>query len=402
MKKTLYKLNKLIIISLLLTSLQAKEKYLLLTQGNEWLPMMSQNLINNHDTIKNLPFSGFIMVGNTFTHEVMKPKTKLDYQTVWNEVKGLKDLYRDKHNFLRIDIHFPADYWDYVAWEQVTKNFAIVAQVAADLNFEGIVFDDEIYEDINDYKMVNFKFPTKNELNEHSTAWERKGSQEKAIFDKHAYRNPKYTFKEHSDKITSLFKEIMRSMVEVNPNLTVLVYNGPALSHPNSNKDNRLIVNLGSPRLHEHIGAIFTGFKEGLEKNATLYDMGESYRYREKGHFQNSYQWRKYNIAKDEYNNDLDNSYQWLVPSQDRASWSKDVNVGFMVFNKGQKSMFPEFDTRHRSTINDIKATLQKALKYSDKYAIYYTEEQDWLRPNTPYPLTEGWMKMMQEVYKNK
>ncbi len=398
MKKILYSLT---ILSLFLTSLQAKEKYLLLSQGNEWLPMMSKNLIENHDTIKNLPFSGFIMVGDTFTHEVMKPKTKLDYQTVWNEVKGLKNLYRDKHNFLRVDIHFPADYWDKTAWEQVRKNFAIVAQVAADLHFKGIAFDDEVYRD-NDRKMINFKFPTKKELNKKSTAWERKGSESDPMFDEHAYRNPKHTFKEHSDQVTSLFKEIMESMVKVNPNLTVLVYHGPALSHPNSNKDNRLIVELGLPRAHELLGAIFTGFKEGLDKNATLYDMGESYRYRADKHFKNSYQWRKYNIAKDKYNNDLNSSYQWVVPPKDRASWSKDVNVGFMVFNKGQKSSYKEFDTRNKSTVNDIKATLKKALKYSDKYAIYYTEEQDWLRKKTKYPVTKEWMKMMQEVYKYK
>ncbi len=398
MKKMLY---TLVIIPLLFTSLQAKEKYLLLAQGNEWLPMMSKNLIDNYETIKKLPFSGFIVVGDTFTHEVMKPKTKLDYKTVWNEVKGLKDLYKNKHNFLRVDIHFPEDYWNKTAWEQVTQNFAIVAQVAANLHFEGIVFDDEVYRD-NDRKMINFKFPTKKELTKNSKAWERKGSQTKAMFDEHAYRNSKYTFKEHSDKVTSLFKQIMKSMVKANPNLTLLVYHGPALSHPNSNKDNRLIVELGLPRSHELLGAIFTGFKEGLDKNATLYDMGESYRYRADKHFRESYEWRKYNIAKDKYNNDLNSSYQWLVPPKDRASWSQDVNVGFMVFNKGQKSSYKEFDTRNKSSINDIKRTLQKALKYSDKYAIYYTEEQDWLRQKTKYPVTKEWIKMMQEVYKSK
>ena len=399
MKKTIY---KLIILSLLLSSLQAKEKYLLLFQGGAWLPVVPPNLIANHKHIKSLPFSGFVVPGNTYSHKVMQSKTKLNYKDVWNEVKGLKNLYKNKQNFLLVHIHFPADYWDKEAWEQIVKNFAIVAQVAADLNFKGIVFDDEPYTNV-DQKMVNFKFPTKKELDENSTEWERKGSEESPNYDKYAYRNPKYTFKEHSEKITSLFKEIMKGMVKVNPNLTLLVLLGPSLSHPNSNKDNLLIVNLGLPREHELLGAIFTGFKEGLGKSASLYDMGESYKYREDKHFKNSYTWRKENIAKDKYNHDLNSSYQWLVPKKDRYSWRKEVNVGFMVFNKGQKSNFKEFDTRKRSTATDIKKTLEKALKYSDKYAIYYCEEQDWMIPNTTtYPIKKEWMRMMKEVYKEK
>jgi hypothetical protein len=386
---------------MLLSSLQAKEKYLLLAEGNEWLPLMPNNLIENHKKIKELPFSGFIMVGDTFSHKVMKPNTKITYDEVWNEVKGLKNLYKNRHNFLQIYIHFPADYWDTKAWEQVRKNFAIVAKVAKNLNFEGIVFDDEVYRDV-DRQMINFKFPTKDKLNKNSTAWERKGSEKNPTFDEHAYRNPKYTFKEHNDKLTSLFKEIMQAMVQENSKLTLLVYHGPALSHHNSNKDTLLIVDLGLPRAHEHLGAIFTGFKQGISKNATIHDMGESYRYRRDRHFKNSYQWRKYNIAKDKYNNDLNSSYQWTVPKKDRKSWSKDVQVGFMVYNKGQKSNYKEFDTRNKATINDIKETLKKALKYSDKYVIYYCHEQDWLLPNKKYPLKKGWMEMMREVESKK
>jgi hypothetical protein len=390
----------LLALSLLFSSLHAQEKALILAEGNTWLPMMPKNFVENHKEIKKLPFSGFVMVGNTFTHKVMKPKSKLDYNQVWSELKDLKNLYKEKQIFLKINIHFPADYWDTKAWSNVKENFKIVAKVINDLNLTGIAFDDEVYRDV-DRQMINFKFPTYATLNKNSTAWERKGSEKDPTFDEFAYRNPKYTFKEHCDKLTSLFKEIMEAMVKVNPHLTMLVYHGPALSHKNSNRDNQLIVNLGLPRAHELLGPIFTGLKEGVSKDATLYDMGESYRYRRDTHFKNSYQWRKYNIAKDDYNNDLNSSYQWIVPKKDRKSWSKDVHVGFMVFNKGQKSNYKEFDTRNHSTINDIKSTLKKALKYSDRYVIYYCQEQDWLLPNQKYPLKKGWMEMLRELYKD-
>jgi len=391
----------LTLIFSLSSSLQAKEKLLLLAEGNTWLPMMAENLIKNHEDIEKLPFSGFIMVGNSFTHRVMKPHTKINYDKVWNEVKGLKGLYKNKHKFFKVNLHFPADYWDKEAWEIVKNNFSILAKVAKELDFEGIALDDEIYRN-TDRQMINFKFPTKAELHSDSTEWERKGSETNPVFDKFAYRNSNYTFKEHCAKLTNTFKEIMEAMVEVNPKITILVYHGPALSHENSNKDNRLIVNLGLPRAHELLGPIFTGLKEGLSKEASLHDMGESYKYRRTAHFKNSYQWRKYNIAKDKYNDDLNESYQWVVPKKDRKSWSQDVQVGFMVFNKGQKSNFKEFDTRNKSSIQDIKSTLEKALKQSDKYVIYYYQDQDWLLPNKEYPLKKEWIEMMQEVYRKK
>ena len=384
-----------------LSALQAEDKYLLLAEGNSWFPKLPENFIKNYETINKLPFSGFIMVGNTYTDRVMAPNTKLNYNQVWAEVKGLENLYKNKHNFLQINVNFPADFWDTKAWNQVTKNFSIIAKVAKNLNFEGIVFDDEAYS-TSALKMINFKFPLKAELNKNSATWEKKGSEEKSSIDENAYRNPKYTFKEHSTQITSLFKKIMQSMVKENPNLTLLVYNGPSLSHENSNKESIIIVNMGLPHEHEHLGAIFTGLKKGLGKQSSLHDMGESYRYRTDKHFFNAYKWRKYKIATDKYNNDLNSSYNWIVPKEERSSWSTDTQVGFMVYNKGQSSSYKGYDTQKKASSKDIQETLKKALKYSDKYVVYYCKNQHWLLENKKHPLKKEWLKMMQEVYKNK
>ena len=381
------------------TSLLATDKHLILAEGNTWLPMMPQNLIKNHKYIEQLPFSGFVMVGNSFTDRVMKQGEILSYDEVWSEVKGLESLYKNKHNFMQVNIHFPADYWDDGAWKTVEKNFAIVAKVALDLHFKGIVFDDEPYT-LSAVQMVNFKFPTKEEIAknpQHYQSWEKKGSEDSWV-DQHAYRNPRYTFKEHSDKVSARFKSMMQSMVKIYPNLTLLVYNGPSFSHQNSNQKTILVTDVGLPREHELMGAIYLGFKQGLNSSATLHDMGESYRYREDKHFADAYAWRKKDIAKDESNNNLNSSYQWSVPPTDRSSWSQKSQVGFMVFNKGQESNYPQYDTRNKATLVDIKSTLKKALHYSDEYVIYYAQDQDWLLPNQEHPLKKGWMEMMQEV----
>ncbi|CAA6817675.1 MAG: Unknown protein [uncultured Sulfurovum sp.] len=389
---------------LLLSPLLSNQKHLILAEGNGWFPHMAKNLVANHERISKLPFSGFIMVGNRYTNLVMDNKRNLTYEYVWNEVKAMQGLYKkQKHNFLQVNILSPGDFWDVKAWQQVTHNFGVIAKVARDLGFKGIVFDDEAYNK-SAKSMLNFKFPTINEVQANPkkyTEWEKKGAEHPWV-DKNSYRNPHYTFKEHIEKITFHFKNIMQTMVKNYPNIEVLVYLGPSLSHVNSNKKHPIVVDLGRPRNHEFHGAIFLGLKQGLNNQASLHDMGESYKYRENKHFKNAYEWRKYGIAKDESNNKLNQNYQWSIPKSERATWSNEIKIGFMVSNKGQKSTVDGFTTLHKSTLNDIEQTLKKALNFSDKYVIYYSREQDWLLPNQKYPLPSTWMKMMQKVYKNK
>jgi len=392
----------ILIILILISLLHSEEKELIIAEGNGWFPHMPKNLIARHDYISKLPFSGFAMVGNSYTDKVMEKNTTITHKNVWREIKGLKGLYKGKKNFLQVNIHFPGDFWDDKAWEQVSKNFEIVAEATKKLGFKGIIFDDEPYSKTAQ-KMVNFKFPTNKDIRKDRNKyaiWERKGTEAKWV-DKNAYRNPKYTFKDHMEKVTSRFKDIMSRMVKIYPELTVLVYLGPSLSHENSNKNYPIVIDLGLPRNHEYHGAMFTGFKQGLSDKASLYDMGESYKYRKNKHFGNAYQWRKYDIAKNKYNNDLNSSYQWVVPKSERSSWSKEVGVGFMVFNIGQKSTYDEYTTLNTSSMEDIGETLKKALHYADKYVIYYCHEQAWLNPKKKYHVNEEWIKMMKEVYES-
>jgi len=394
-------MKKIIFLTLIsFATLQSAEKYLILAEGNGWFPHMARNLIPNHEYISKLPFSGFVMVGNHYTDLVMEKGRKLSYNYIWNDIKGMRNLYPNKKNFLQVNLHFPADFWDDMAWEQVNKNFKLVAQVALDLGFQGIAFDDETYSKA-DKKMINFKFPTLKEVKNNPkkySSWEKKGA-ELAWVDEDAYRNNRYTFKEHMAQVSYRFKNIMKAMTSSYPNLDVLVYLGPSLSHENSNSKYPIVIDMGLPRENEYHGAIFTGLKQGLNNKASLHDMGESYKYRTDQHFSHAYQWRKKEIAKDKYNDNLNPNYQWVVPKSDRYNWSNKVNVGFMVYNIPQKSSYKEFNTLNKSSVFDIGNTLEKALKHSDKYVIYYCEKQDWLLPNKKYPVDNTWMNMMKKVY---
>ena len=389
------KSQRLIAILLLITLSLWANKKLILAEGNLWKPLLAPNLIKHYKMINKLPFSGFVMVGESFTKEVMHGEVELEYKKVWSELKGLKGLYRDKEIFLQINIDFPADFWDDKGWSCVYHNFEVVAKVAKELNFKGIVFDDEPYSKRAE-KMSNFKFPARSEIRATSKRWEIKGS-EKEWVDKRAYRNPSYNFKEHMAKVTLRFKEIMQKMLKVYPELTLLVYNGPSFAHVNSNRKDIIVTDVGLAREHEYKGAIFLGFKEGLEENATLYDMGESYRYRTNQHFKHAYEWRKFDIARASSNR-VDSAYQWSIPKLEQPSWSSDVNIGFMVFNKGQKSNYQEFNTQKKATLKDIEKTLKKALYYSDGYVIYYCQDQDWLLPNQAHPLQKGWREMIDSL----
>lgn len=386
------------------STLFAQDKHLILAEGNGWFPHMAENLIQNHPTISQLPFSGFVVVGNSFTDLVMKKNKKVTYKQVWKELQGLKGLYTNqKHNFLQINIHFPGDFWNDKVWKQVAQNFAVVAKVSKDLGFKGIVFDDEPYT-LKAKRMVNYKFPSIEEINKKPKAYstqEKLGAEPNWV-DKHAYANKKHNFLEHINQVTQRFKEVMLAMTQVYPQLVTLVYLGPSLSHSNSNKNYPVVIDMGLPRENEYHGAIFTGLKQGLTEQASLHDMGESYKYRKNEHFGYAYQWRKYDIATDEYNNNLNENLHWVLPKTDRKNWSQQVDIGFMVFNKGQKSNYEGFTTLKNSSVLDIEKTLYKALKYSDEYVIYYCEEQDWLLPNKKYPLDNAWMKMMKRVYNSR
>jgi hypothetical protein len=389
---------------------EVEKKYLILHQGSMgWRPMLAQNLIKYHDYIQTLPFDGFITLGNSYTDRVMEANSTVTYNQVWREVKGLKNLYRIKtQNFMLINIHFPADFWNDKAWNRVAKNFAVIARVARELGFKGIAFDDEPYTK-DAYKMTNFQFPTKDEVMKYPNryeAWEKKGAEPKWVDysqNREAYRNKNYNFKEHIDKITQRFKKIMEEMVKEYPDITVLVYFGASFAHPKTDQRDILTSSTAGVRTHEYKGAMFVGFKEGLGTKAKLYDMAERYAYRKDIHFQNSYYWRKYGIAEDR-NSDVNSSYQWSIPTRDREDWSKRVKIGFMTFNQGLKNPYnSEYDTRNKSTPQDISSSIKKALKYSDGYVIYFCLKQNWLMPHiNRFKISREWREAITDAYLSK
>ena len=381
----------------------AHNKELILMPKGAWAPNMAPNFIKNANYINSLPFSGFVMLGNTYTAEVMKPNTSLSYNTIWNEVKGVKGLYPTKSNFLQVWTDFPGDFWDDTAWNRVKKNFKTLAKVVKNLGFRGIIYDNEPYprndEKYRAHKMTNYK---------HGNEW----------YDKYAYKNQNHTFAQHSAKITTHFKQIMEAMISEYPSIDVLYLHSPAEGHIKANNGidgHPVVTNVGLEREHEWEGAMFAGLKKGLSHQATLHDMGEDYRLRTQKHFDDAYRWRKHTIASDATNNAVDATQHWIVPEEERASWAKDVHVDFMVSNEPlEDENNPEFDTRNKVGIADMKKTLERSLEKSDKYVIFFSASStknhgpanihlDWLYPNVHgFSLNPNWKNMVEDVYQNK
>jgi pimeloyl-ACP methyl ester carboxylesterase len=379
-------------------------KQLILSQKGNWLPSMAGNFETRAAYINTLPFSGFTMVGNSFTDRVMESNTSLlSYSYIWDEVKGVKGLYPTKSNFLMVDMHFPGDFWDDTVWNNVIVNFKTLAKVAKNLGFRGIVYDDEPY-DAESHKMNNYK---------HGNAW----------YDENAYKNPNHTFQEHVAKITARHQQIMEAMISEYNAIDVLYYHSPVEGHIEANdgiNGHPVVVNAGLERQHEMTGAIFVGLKKGLSPQATLHDMGEDYRLRTQAHFDDAYAWRKHTIASNVTNDAVDATQHWVVPLEERATWAEDVDVDFMVSNEPLVSAaYPEFDTTDKVSLNDMKTTLERALAKSDKYVTFYSASSsdnkggliqlDWLNDpathaddGSSYGLDPAWKSMVQDVYTNK
>lgn len=376
-----------------------KKKLILHAHSGGWFPMMARNLVPRHEYIKTLPFSGYGVVGNTYTNEVMKRNITVTYDNIWNELKGLKGLYSDKSNFLVVDMHFPGDLWDNEAWNKVTNNFKTLAKVSKDLGFAGIIYDDEAY--TNDGKKL---------LN-----YDKNG-----YFDEYAYKTPNKDFSQHVVKITARFQTIMEGMVSVFPTMDLLYYHSPVEGHiaaDYARKDGQaLITGVGREREHELIGAMFLGLKRGLSEQASIHDMGEDYTLTSKEHFTHAYTWRKHTIASNAINDAVNTTEHWAVPKEDRESWAKDVNLGFMVSNFPRADANPEFDTRDKVGLNYMKNTLENSLDRSDEYVIFYSASStdngvgniklDWLQDSntiandgSAFGVNPQWMDMMNSVY---
>ena len=311
---------------------------LVLAQHPGDMTTMPASIAENIAHIESLPFDG-IFIKSDAGWLAMGGKA-LNWVDVSSEFAPLKGAFKKlKNNFLMIFVDFPGDLWEAEeAWKITAKNFALMARIAKELGCKGIVYDNEEYK--TRWHSYNYNYNNTN--------------------------NPAYNRKEHASQTTLRGKQVMEAMVEVFPEIEVLVYHGPYLSEPRT--PSAFSLNQMPDWLyHELLGPFFVGLVQGCGEKSNVIDGGELYQYRTKEHFEVSYQWRKYDIASEE-------TKSWMIPQETRSKWSNNVQIAFAVYHHQSSSRFP-------MNPEIMEPTLINAMQSTDKYVWYYTEVDNWLIP---------------------
>ena len=145
-----------------------------------------QSILDNIEHIESMPFDG-MFVNAPVCRRVMNGKP-VSYETIKGELGILKGAFKKfKHNFLYIFTDFPGDFWDDEVWAITAQNFANMARMARELEFVGIVYDNEEY---LDGKWFNYK---------------------------EDYENPLYNLNEHAEQAKLRGRQIMQAMTAESP-----------------------------------------------------------------------------------------------------------------------------------------------------------------------------------------
>ena len=309
-------------------------------------------IVNNIAHIESQPFDGMFI--NSVAGWNLMNGQAVSYDSIYNEFSMLKGAFKKyTHNFIYIFINYPGDFWNDTAWAITAQNFANMAKVAKTLGFKGVVYDNEEYR------------PKK---------WLNYGE---------SYRNPKYDLLQHRDQVILRGKQIMEAMIKEFPGVEIFNYHGPYLSEPNYRIPSIIFKQAGTWDQSELLGPFFVGMMLGRGDSATVIDGGEVYQYRTEKDFKNSYDIRKYEIASEETNS-------WFIPYKLRRSWPNEINISFGVYNR---QWLPDYPMDSKI----MKTTLQNALKYTDKYVWYYTEDDSWLEPGK---MPKEWVDVVSEARK--
>lgn len=310
-------------------------------------------IIKNIATIEASPFSG-MFINSVVGWHIMSGRP-IGYDSIYNEFAVLKGAFKKfDANFIYVFNDFPGDFWDDGAWSITARNFANIAKVAKSLGFKGLIYDNEEY------------LPKK---------WMNYGE---------SYKNPAYDLNQHRDQVMLRGKQIMQAVTQEFPAIEIFTYHGPYLSEPNYHIPLANIKQAGAWDDQELLGPFFVGMMQGKGKYATIIDGGEQYQYRTKADFKQSYDLRKYEIASEETNS-------WFIPYQQRVDWPNNINISFGVFNRQWLPDYP-------MTPEIMTATLTNALKYTDRYVWYYTEEDSWLEPGK---MPEEWINAIVKAKAN-
>jgi hypothetical protein len=321
----------------------AAQKSLIAVLGPNDDPRLSartSELVKNLDYLQTLPFDG-VVVDIPAGWSAMENGTTLNYDQEYRDwVQPLDGkLGKLDQNFLRLQVHRPANLFDDAVWGQVAANWGVMARLAGAGGFQGIWFDDEYYDGAWDKGLLNYE------------------------------PNAEHDLATTQEKARQRGEEIMTAVVAANPSAKVMVAHSPAEAAPGTPTPQVTYYGPHFDALELSI-PFFAGLLTAAREPGQVIDGGEYYWHRSADDFKVSCEWSRSGIVDDP------GSAPMIAVAQ-RDRWKNMVGCAFGQFNKP----YPADDPKKAMTPDVYRKSLANALVGADRFVWAYAEGDDWLVP---------------------
>jgi len=297
--------------------------------------------------LESQPFNGLVIYLRNASMSInasatVMTATPLSYNEISSVLDPIRDIPFEKlvDNFGFVISTDPPDFFD--DWSVPIQNFANLARALKDAGLKGFIFDNEQYfAPWADYP-TGMSYP--------------------------------YSLAQYETQARLRGRQVMEAMVAEFPQIVVITLHGPYVSEPDAPWQ------LGFPQWqsgNELFGPFFAGFQEGMGNQSLNVDGGELYDLRTVADFQETYDWRRYDLPSDAVNSSF-------IPPALRAPWTASVSISFGVYDQpfGAAEMNPTV----------LATTLQRALDRADRYVWFYAEANTYLLPPAQGGAPQSWV----------
>jgi hypothetical protein len=306
------------------------------------LSARTQFITQNEAHIDTLPFDG-ITVNIPPGWSAMSPGNRVTRADLETWLEPLRAFNQGRDNWLTVHIDDPGDVFNDTAWTRVVQNWKLMAEVAKEKDFDGILFDNEEYQG----RLLN---------------WPEDYPPDVVARGLQAYQ----------DQMSLRGRQIAEAVASVWDDAKIAFTHGPYISvQQEPGAPNQW----GDADQHELAGALFTGFLEGASANMRIVDGGELYSLRTADDYARFFDYRS---------NALPGQIDWNVDPDIIANWAARVDQTTIVYTD-------EYPPGVFLTPQTLVSTLLNAFDHSEGAVYLFTEEDnfDWL---TPGELPADWL----------
>jgi hypothetical protein len=303
---------------------------------------------NNLTFLESQPFNGIVVYLRNASMSInasigVMTNSPMSYQDISSVLDPIRNLQFTQlvDNFGFVIGNNPPDFFD--DWSVPIQNFANLARALKDAGLKGFVFDNE------QYFAPWADYPT-------------------------GVAYPLTPLAQYETQARLRGRQVMEAMVAEFPEIAVITLHGPYISEPDAPWL------LGFPQWqsgNELHGPFFAGFQEGKGSLSENVDGGELYDLRSASDFQETYDWRKYDLPSSA----VDCSF---IPAALRPSWPANVSISYGVYDQpwGGQAMNPDV----------LATTLTNALQQSDRWVWFYVEGATYLLPESQGGASQAWV----------